>query len=79
MHKIFLIILVSLVISSCSSTSNSPYLTSEPIVVSEKLDSLWVSANDTQPLKYMSRSQRKSLSGNTLIINAEYLIVMYLT
>ena len=59
---------------SCSSTNTSPYLTSEPIISPKKLDTYWLSTNNIQPLKYMSLSQRKALSGSTVIIKAEYLI-----
>ncbi|WP_293747585.1 hypothetical protein [uncultured Paraglaciecola sp.] len=74
MHKIISIIIITLLMMSCSSTNTSPYLTSEPIISPKKLDTYWLSTNNIQPLKYMSLSQRKALSGSTVIIKAEYLI-----
>ena len=74
MHKIILIIIISLSVISCSSTRMSPHLTSEPIILPKELSTYWVSVNNVQPLKYMSRSQRKALSGSTVVIKAEYLI-----
>ncbi len=74
MHKIISIIIISLLVISCTSIKTSPYLTSEPIISPEKLDDYWLSTNNIQPLKHMSRSQRKALSGNTVVIKAEYLI-----
>ena len=38
------------------------------------MDDYWLSTNNIQPLKHMSHSQRKALSGNTVVIKAEYLI-----
>lgn len=74
MHKLILIVFISLSVISCSSTNTAPQLTSEPIILPSKLSTYWTSENDIQPLKYMSRSQREALSGSTVVIKAEYLI-----
>lgn len=75
MLKRILTALLIILISACASTdSDTPFLSQPPVTEYQSLSDYWLSDNKVQPLKYLTRNQRKLLRGQRIEVKAKYLI-----
>lgn len=73
--KLVVLLCLTILIAACvSTTPSTPYLNSEPLTRYDSLSDYWLSDNKVQPIKFLTREQRRVLKGKNIELKAKYLI-----